>query len=41
MEQAENLIRMGVHPSEIVSGYAKASKKAQQFIEGMFCFNFS
>ena len=36
MEQAEQLIRMGLHPSEIVAGYSKASKKVQAAIEGYF-----
>ena len=28
LSHAENLIRMGLHPSQIVTGYEEASKKA-------------
>jgi T-complex protein 1 subunit theta len=28
LSHAENLIRMGLHPSQIISGYEEASKKA-------------
>lgn len=32
---AENLIRMGLHPSDIIEGYTKASKKALEILEGL------
>ena len=32
LSHAENLIRMGLHPSQIVLGYEEASKKALQFL---------
>lgn len=32
LNHAENLIRMGLHPSQIVLGYEEASKKALQFL---------
>lgn len=35
--QAEPLIRMGLHPSEIVSGYKKAGKKATEILETLVC----
>ena len=28
LSHAENLIRMGLHPSQIITGYEQASKKA-------------
>ncbi len=33
MHQSAELIRMGLHPSDIVSGYAKAAKKVLEIIE--------
>lgn len=33
LEGAEELLRSGLHPSEIISGYAKASKKALAILE--------
>lgn len=33
--QAEELIHMGLHPSEIISGYNKAFKKALEIMEGL------
>jgi len=38
LSQAESLIRMGLHPSEIISGYAKAGAKVQGIIEELTCF---
>ena len=32
LSHAENLIRMGLHPSQIVVGYEEASKKALELI---------
>eukprot|EP01101_Sappina_pedata_P007364 TRINITY_DN3877_c0_g1_i1.p2 TRINITY_DN3877_c0_g1~~TRINITY_DN3877_c0_g1_i1.p2 ORF type:complete len:553 (+),score=280.00 TRINITY_DN3877_c0_g1_i1:33-1661(+) len=37
--QAESLIRMGLHPSEIVAGYVKAGKKALEVLEGLISNN--
>jgi T-complex protein 1 subunit theta len=36
--QAESLLRMGVHPSEIVEGYKKAMERASTVLEGLVCF---
>jgi len=33
MTQAENLIKMGLHPSEILIGYEKGAKKAMEILE--------
>ncbi|XWS64618.1 hypothetical protein CRYUN_Cryun05aG0018600 [Craigia yunnanensis] len=33
LQNAEELIRMGLHPSEIISGYTKASSKASEVLE--------
>eukprot|EP01100_Stratorugosa_tubuloviscum_P000804 TRINITY_DN117_c3_g3_i1.p1 TRINITY_DN117_c3_g3~~TRINITY_DN117_c3_g3_i1.p1 ORF type:complete len:553 (-),score=330.12 TRINITY_DN117_c3_g3_i1:117-1742(-) len=33
LQQAESLIRMGLHPSDIISGYSSASKKALEILE--------
>lgn len=33
LNQAEGLIKMGLHPSQIVAGYESASKKALEFLE--------
>jgi len=38
LNQAEELLRTGVHPSEIVSGYKKASAAALEALEGMAAF---
>jgi len=32
LSHAENLIRMGLHPSQILNGYEDASKKALAFL---------
>lgn len=33
MQQAENLIKIGLHPSEILIGYEKGSKKALELLD--------
>ncbi len=38
MVQAESLLKIGLHPSEILLGYEKASKKCLQLIEEMSCY---
>lgn len=38
LAQAESLLRIGVHPSEIVEGYKKASEKAMALLEQLVCF---
>ena len=35
---AENLLRIGVHPSEIVEGYKKALERASTALEGLVCY---
>jgi len=37
LSNAESLLRLGVHPSEIVLGYAKASAKAAELLEASVC----
>ena len=38
MTQASGLINMGLHPSEIVIGYEKASKKVLETLETLSCY---
>jgi len=38
LTQAEALIKMGLHPSEILIGYEKGSKKAMEILEGLTCW---
>ncbi len=38
MTQASGLINMGLHPSEIIIGYDKGSKKALQLLENLTCY---
>ena len=38
MVQAETLLKMGLHPSEILLGYEKASKKCLQLVDEMCCY---
>jgi T-complex protein 1 subunit theta len=38
LSQAESLLRIGVHPSEIVEGYKKAMERASTVLEGLVCF---
>ena len=37
MQQAESLIKMGLHPSEILIGYEKGAKKALEILEDLSC----
>jgi T-complex protein 1 subunit theta len=39
MQQAENLIKMGLHPSEILIGYEKGAKKALELLDELTCYN--
>lgn len=34
LQKAEHLLRMGLHPSDIVQGYEVASAKALEILEG-------
>ncbi len=36
LKMAEGLLRIGLHPSDIVSGYEKAQKVALDTLEGLF-----
>lgn len=38
MSQAADLINMGLHPSEIVIGYEKGSKKCLELLETLSCY---
>jgi len=38
LSQAEGLIKMGLHPVEILTGYEKASTKALQILESLQCY---
>ena len=38
MTQAENLMKMGLHPSEILIGYEKGSKKCMELLETLECY---
>ena len=38
MAQAQSLLQMGLHPSEILIGYEKASKKCQEEYENSVCY---
>ena len=38
MTQAESLIKMGLHPSEILIGYEKGAKKAMELLETLECY---
>jgi len=37
LTQAESLIKMGLHPVEILNGYDKASARALALMEGLSC----
>jgi len=37
MSQAEGLLKMGLHPSEILIGYEKGGKKALEILENLTC----
>lgn len=39
MQQAESLLKMGLHPSEILIGYEKAAKKVLEVVEGLSCYS--
>lgn len=39
MQQAEGLIKMGLHPSEILIGYEKGAKKALELLETLSCYS--
>lgn len=39
MQQAENLIKEGLHPSDILIGYEKASKKCLEILETLVAYN--
>jgi T-complex protein 1 subunit theta len=39
MQQAEALLKMGLHPSEILIGYEKGAKQALEIVEGLSCYN--
>eukprot|EP00742_Colponemidia_sp_Colp-10_P000949 GILJ01001029.1.p1 GENE.GILJ01001029.1~~GILJ01001029.1.p1 ORF type:complete len:543 (-),score=112.98 GILJ01001029.1:275-1903(-) len=38
LTQAESILRMGLHPSEVISGYEKASKKAIEILDDLVCY---
>lgn len=38
MVQAQSLLQMGLHPSEILIGYEKASKKVHEELDGQVCY---
>ena len=39
MAQAEQLLKMGLHPSEILIGYEKGSKQALELVETLSCYS--
>lgn len=39
MQQAEGLIKMGLHPSEILIGYEKGAKKCHEYLEDLPCYS--
>ena len=39
MQQAENLIQEGLHPSDILVGYEKASQKCLEYLESLSCYS--
>ena len=41
MQQAESLIKMGLHPSEILIGYEKGAKKVLELLEDLACYTVS
>jgi T-complex protein 1 subunit theta len=38
MNQAESLLKMGLHPSEILIGYEKAAKKCLELLDDLTCY---
>lgn len=39
MTQAEQLLKMGLHPSEILIGYEKGAKQALELVEELSCYS--
>ena len=39
MSQAQSLIQMGLHPSEILIGYEKAAAKSMELLDGLDSYN--
>ncbi|CAI2363393.1 unnamed protein product [Moneuplotes crassus] len=39
MQQAENLIQEGLHPSDILLGYEKASQKCLEYLDSLVCYS--
>ena len=39
MLQAEGLLKMGLHPSEILIGYEKGAKQALEIVESLSCYS--
>ena len=39
LQQAEALIKMGLHPSEILIGYEKAAKKVLELLDEQTCYS--
>jgi len=38
LKKAEDLLRMGLHPSEVVAGYKKAAEKADEILDDLCCY---
>lgn len=38
LSQAENLLKMGIHPSEVVLGYKHATEKVQELLPSLSCY---
>jgi T-complex protein 1 subunit theta len=39
LHQAEQLLKMGLHPSEILIGYEKGAKRTLEIVEGLSCYS--
>lgn len=39
LQHAEGLLKMGLHPSEILIGYEKGAKKAVELVETLSCYS--
>jgi len=39
MQQAETLLKMGLHPSEILIGYEKGAKQVLELVEDLSCYS--
>ena len=37
LQQAETLLHMGLHPSDIVDGFVQAAAKADEILAGLSC----